>query len=1183
MSIDFCSPKETLIQFLKVCFIEKNRAKAHTLLAEDFLWTQSASEIIYHKIEDLEKFIIEKNFQPAPYKNLTFPMIQCFSISSNLFEIWGQFTLSSSEPSNTTKYCFFSSVYQKQDIYFIKNFHLFNFICSDGLSFSLEEKERKVQQHLLSLLTDSVSSTIITTHTDKKFTLSYTGTDILYFLGYTKAEFQEKSKGCFYPFLFPEDAEQIYSQIEFQLQSSSFYEIEYRLIKKDGGLLWVLEKGKKILDETGHTFYLCILFDHTKVKNLEKKLYFEKEKYQIVTALSKDFFWEFDCIHEDFPSLPLEEIEPEDKKHLQKFFQQIKEGKTKIQIEFRAKALNETTFNWFRLEGTTRKDDTIPIFFAVGKLTNIEKEKQKEIQQLKASHYDTMTDLPNKYYINQLANSLLETIPKGKNAFLFILDIDNFKIVNDKLGHLFGDTILINIAHIIKTLLPPQTIAGRIGGDEFVVLFPYSSLEEAASLAKKFCSQIRSIYAGDLTEISLSCSIGIAEFPSHGNSYQELFQKADLSLYHVKKQGKDGFKFYHKSDQYLECQRDLQHLYNMESIQEHTPILNNQVPFLQWVLNILATTKDLNSAIQIVIDKTCAQYHFDDILIGERTPDEQNIQITYNRSTFYNQGSISKNTLFPWKNAEEVNELYRQKDYISGEELDCFVKENLPVRHQKILEQNTFLEFIIRNNQEILGTLTALRHKPHPWWTQIEITVLRQVSAALTPYLIKKHMTAKSEYLVNLALNYDSLTKLPLLSYFKKKSAEILQQNPTTNYAIVYSDINNFKYINDIYGFSVGDEVLCAFASMMLHSVNKRNVCCARLTNDNFIALIPYENISDLQLHVSTCNMYINLQLRRKYPNMEIYINSGIALVKKEENSIIHAIDNANIARKSVKIQAKNTCKIFDSKLEQIIIQQAEMSSNMNYALSNHEFVVYLQPKFFIESGNLAGAEALVRWQRPQGMIYPDTFIPFFEKNGFITKLDTYVLTKVLEMLQQWQQKYQYMIPISVNLSRLHGDDPLKVKKISSLIEKFQIPPHYIEFELTETALNQDTNRLHQLMVSLMKKGYNVSIDDFGSGYSSLNAIASIPANIIKLDKDFLKTDVQKPYSQIVIKNIVKMIKEMGLTIVCEGIETAEQASFLKKIGCHIAQGYFYAKPMEISKFEKNYFLPSFQKQNLGR
>lgn len=251
-------------------------------------------------------------------------------------------------------------------------------------------------------------------------------------------------------------------------------------------------------------------------------------------------------------------------------------------------------------------------------------------------------------------------------------------------------------------------------------------------------------------------------------------------------------------------------------------------------------------------------------------------------------------------------------------------------------------------------------------------------------------------------------------------------------------------------------------------------------------------------------------------------------------------------------------------------VWERHIEDDMEKALENHEFKVYLQPKYSTKEEVLSAAEALVRWVHPElGFISPGKFIPIFERNGFILKLDDYMLDEVAKQQAKWRQEGKKLVPISVNVSRAHFARYELAEHICSIVDAYQVPHEFIELELTESAFFDDKSALLETVKKLKSFGFKVSMDDFGAGYSSLNSLKELPLDIIKLDAEFFRGADDLERSNLIVGDTISLAKKLGMQIVAEGIETREQVDFLAKQNCDLIQGFYFAKPLPINEFEE--------------
>ena len=295
----------------------------------------------------------------------------------------------------------------------------------------------------------------------------------------------------------------------------------------------------------------------------------------------------------------------------------------------------------------------------------------------------------------------------------------------------------------------------------------------------------------------------------------------------------------------------------------------------------------------------------------------------------------------------------------------------------------------------------------------------------------------------------------------------------------------------------------------------------------------------------------------------------GICEVDNIDTPINVLCDWANLALKTIKGNYLNSYAFYDGKLRERILEEKKIENQMHDALLQGQFVLYLQPKVHIPTSRIIGSEGLVRWIHPtEGLMPPDRFIPLFEKNGFIIRLDEYIWEQACITLRNWIDHGLTPTPISVNMSRMHIHDPRLREKLLDLMRRYELPPHLLELELTESAFLENESGLFESMKGLQAFGFQFSMDDFGSGYSSLNMLKSMPVDFIKIDRGFLNEVVTTERGKTVIRFSISLAREMSIKVIAEGVETEEQAAFLLQAGCAYAQGYFYSRPLPIPQFE---------------
>ena len=412
-------------------------------------------------------------------------------------------------------------------------------------------------------------------------------------------------------------------------------------------------------------------------------------------------------------------------------------------------------------------------------------------------------------------------------------------------------------------------------------------------------------------------------------------------------------------------------------------------------------------------------------------------------------------------------------------------------------------------------------------------------------------------------IQYDRLTGLYSKQYFYQQAGEVLLRNPDQQYDIICSDIENFKLINDVFGVKAGDRLLRGIGNAYAERLKGIGIC-GRLNSDQFACLLKHRDdyTDDMFIEASILtNGLLDIH--------NIVMKWGIYNVEDWSVSIEQICDRALLAARSIKGQYGKYFAIYDDTLRNQLLREQAITDSMESALSQNQFLVYLQPKYRIKDEVLVGAEALVRWNHPVwGFLSPAEFIPLFEKNGFITRLDRFVWEKACAVLHDWDERGYYPMSVSVNVSRADIYNEDLADTLVKIIEKYDLDPSRLHLEITESAYTENPKQIIDTVTTLRELGFVIEMDDFGSGYSSLNMLNDMPIDILKLDMKFIRSEMAKPKSQGILQFIINLASWMNLSVVAEGVETKAQLLRLTEIGCDYVQGYYFAKPMPCQEFE---------------
>ena len=413
-------------------------------------------------------------------------------------------------------------------------------------------------------------------------------------------------------------------------------------------------------------------------------------------------------------------------------------------------------------------------------------------------------------------------------------------------------------------------------------------------------------------------------------------------------------------------------------------------------------------------------------------------------------------------------------------------------------------------------------------------------------------------------MKYDRLTKLYSKEFFCQRARKILLQNPDKEYDIVCSDIENFKLFNDIFGVQAGDRLLYGVAEVLKQGAGSSGIC-GRFNGDQFVFLTGRDWVYKNEAFQKMRDEIAKLPRAGK-----VNVRWGVYSVLDRTVSVETMCDRAILAAGSIKGQYGKYLAQYDEELRRKLLRERSITDGMEAALEEGQFEVYFQPKYASGDESMAGAEALVRWRHPQwGLQSPGLFIPIFEKNGFITRLDQYIWQKVCELLQRWDRKGYPAVSVSVNVSRADIYNADLLDMLTAMVHAYGLEPSRLHLEITESAYTENPGQLIETVRGLRERGFVIEMDDFGSGYSSLNMLTNLPIDMLKLDMQFIRNETARPENQGILRFIIEIARWLKLSVVAEGVETKEQFERLKKIGCDYVQGYYFSKPMPAEEFEK--------------
>lgn len=509
----------------------------------------------------------------------------------------------------------------------------------------------------------------------------------------------------------------------------------------------------------------------------------------------------------------------------------------------------------------------------------------------------------------------------------------------------------------------------------------------------------------------------------------------------------------------------------------------------------------------------------------------------------------------------EVSEMKNSKEGVA--EFLTPGKEERYLAYYRLSFNDWYILSIVPNN--VVGA------KINHFLTMAIITwlILAVVFVAILCYIYLSRI--KSDKKMNELIFYDELTKHYNYNRFRMKTQEILDRHEGIHYSLVDIDVKDFKMFNEFYGYQGGDFLLKSIMEAC-KAVCTKEEACSRISADRFILLLKTRNKKELIQRIKRIIQLVEEEITASFNMFNLNYKVGIYLIEESDTEFSKCHDRCTYAKKRI-YNSSESLSFFSKEMYEVQLSEKKMESLMEEALTNKEFEVYLQPKVTLSDHRIHSAEALVRWNSPiYGLIPPDRFIPLFEQNGFLERLDMYMLQSVCQILETWKQKGYAPIVISVNLSRVYLFKPHFVKRLIGCVNQFHVDPGQIQFEITESVIFDRSEELKSIILQLKANGFSVAMDDFGSGYSSLNMLKDIPIDVMKLDQGFFRfASDNLDRSKKIIESVIMLAKGLQIHTVAEGVEKAGEVAFLETVGCDEVQGYYYSKPLPYPAFVSFY------------
>lgn len=782
-----------------------------------------------------------------------------------------------------------------------------------------------------------------------------------------------------------------------------------------------------------------------------------------------------------------------------------------------------------------------------------EEEKQIELASAKELVYiDSLTGVKSKHAYVELEEKIDTLIANHQieRFAVLVVDLNDLKYVNDKLGHDDGDRYLIESANLLRSYFPGADIY-RFGGDEFVIIIEGELYDSRHHLLEAFNKRIEDNFKNGQPILA----VGISDFvKDRDNTYRSVFERADERMYvkkaQLKKRGSINLaRFVRRKERGEDVKADVENIV-LKANEKMQNVADNDVRIAFFKTFYYSETLSL---IDLLNNSSC-----DEIL-----------EVNLNNDTFKQIYHVDGKYFVP------VTE-------ISYKDLYSFVVDYIVHPDDKEIYVN------LMNSD---GIFERLKDKPIPNFDYAhfryrlqdgEYRYVEQViitgeengvnEGFIRIYIFDIHNLKTRQLGYNadernvISKGRDQVTNLLMEKEFLKKATSIMEHDPANNWCLVSIDIEHFRFFDEWYGRETGDYLLAKIGATLSEAEVSLGGVSGYFGKDDFALLCKYNKKAIDELYDSLRGIILSFGLSAGF--MPAF---GIAIVDKD-SSIVDAFDHSTIAVSKAKADIRNRICVYDSEMQFLASNEYRILSGFMSALKNHDITFYLQPQCRISSKKIVGAEALARWIKQDGsFVSPADYIPVLEKYGFIPDLDQYLWEEVCKWIKDRLDKGLPVVSISVNVSRvdLFALDIIKV--FVNLTEKYHIPHNLLKLEITESSYAENTDMLNELVTSLQKEGFVVLMDDFGSGYSSLNMLSNVKIDAIKLDAQFLhfKSNNTVEKGLHILESVVNMAKIIAVPIIVEGVENKEQCDFLENMGCRYIQGYFFYRPMPTKDFAK--------------
>lgn len=974
-----------------------------------------------------------------------------------------------------------------------------------------------------------------------KIATIYANDGLCSLFGYTREEYQSLIAPDSAAVIHPGDLEGLKKELAVCVKEKKRVMFSFRAKRKDGGWGWILVRGGQIGVNEGRPIFIAMIIDISKEKEVERELKLSEERFKVAFAQTSVQILEYDIrkkevisynsedaddkIHYVDGNVPQsyfdrEEIHPHFIEPCREMFRKIDEGQKSASITIKIKQ-KDGEYHWMKLSYTNIYDEDGKPYKAIGIAENIETIMDIQIQANMAQQYRAAIT----------------------SDAIIAMDCD---LTEDRLVKCD-----INVTGFLKL----NNIESYTEAIEFISENCVDAIQKEAFISRFSRADLLTYFSEGKSEVYFEHqNTGEKGGPIWISTTVNMFLHSETgnvcAILHTK--NIDERKKYEVSLKAIAERDSLTALYNRKAMENivRTTMESSQRGRAAFFMLDIDNFKELNDTyghiygdqvLKMVAEKLRSTFRTSDV-IARMGGDEFAVFIPHIPSDeFIN--SIA---------TELCRRLYiKISEGSTSQNISCslgiaFSPDNgadFPALYQNA---DMALYYAKGNGK---NQYAVCKRAPRRKMAEIGLS-----SDDITTHKFKWDYRKE----------YDRLTNIFNRESFYKETKKMLLENPNVTYVLIQGNIERFKLINDLFGTEVGDNVLRGIGEELASRLKDKGTY-GRLSADNFVMCFPYKKLNITGLMENCESLFTGFKL-----NYNIQACFGMYIITDITIPVDLMCDRASLAMQTIKGNYMKRYAFYDNNLRDIILEEQEIISEMNQALEEGQFHIFLQPVYSAVTGEPISAESLVRWFHPKkGIIAPAKFIPLFEKNGFIMKLDLYVWECACIQLRKWRDEGHAIMPISVNISRVNFFNPNLCDELIELVNKYDLEPELLELEITESAYTDNPEQLSQTVKVLQAYGFPILMDDFGSGYSSLNMLKDLPVDVLKIDLKFLSDFEKSTRARSILISVVRMANWLDIPVIAEGVETKNQLDFLISIGCDRIQGYYLAKPVSTAEFDQ--------------